>query len=249
MLDCYYMDISGDCSKEQSLALYEILSLDRRNRIDKLKDPRIAAKQLKAGAFLQYVIGNHIGVPAQDVEFAYNEYGKPMLKKPGCNDESQSMDLHFNLSHSGDYAVVAISDKPVGIDIERKRKDRIKIARRCFCREEYEDIISRNDELSREEKFLEYWTLKEAYIKYAGKGLAIPLNSFLVVDNNDGYTIVPVEDNVQLGNDVLLYSFKLNQDYRISICVSKENVWRPDGVAPNICDIVKKTGIYEVLNG
>lgn len=223
MLDCYYMNVSCDCSKEQSLALYEGLSRDRRERVDRLKDEGAANKQIVIGAFLQHCLSGYIGVIPSQIKFEYNEQGKPYVPSG----------VHFNMSHSGDYVVLAVSDHPVGIDIERLRHKRLSVAKRFFCREEYEDIINAGGEKEQDRRFLEYWTFKEAYVKYLGKGLAVPLNSFRVVMSDSGAdekkicTIENVDPQLTRSevtdhNETCIKTFYLNDDYNIAICYEKK---------------------------
>lgn len=83
--------------------------------------------------------------------------GKPVYR---------NSDIHFNLSHAGNYVVCAVSDKAVGVDIERQRKNVIRVAKRFFTQAECDWIG--NDSL----KFSRIWTLKEAYAKLTGEGIA-----------------------------------------------------------------------------
>ena len=53
--------------------------------------------------------------------------------------------IHFNMSHSGDYVVVAVSDEPIGIDIEHKTRNYESVAKRCFHKEEYDSIMKLNE--------------------------------------------------------------------------------------------------------
>lgn len=215
------MDVSGDCSKEQSLALYEMLSVDRRNKVDRLRNADMKEKQIKIGAFLQYILSTYLNIVPECVEFEYNPQGKPSVKQSGST--KNEMELYFNMSHSGDYVVLAVGDAPLGIDVERKRSDRLKVAKRCFCKEEYEYIISAINDEEQVERFLEYWTLKEAFVKYIGKGLAVPLNSFLIKREASNYRLILLAeasiygDALDVGN-ISLESFELCAGYRISIC-------------------------------
>ena len=74
----------------------------------------------------------------------------------------------------------AVSDSLIGIDVERRKRDRLAVARRCFDKKEYEDIRSAHTEQEQDMRFLEYWTMKEAYVKYLGEGLRIPFHSFRI---------------------------------------------------------------------
>lgn len=100
-------------------------------------------------------------VKSYDTSYDYNiEYagnGKPVYS---------GLEIHFNLSHAGTCVVCAVSDRPVGIDIERPRKNAIKVAERFFTQEECDWIG--DDSL----RFARIWTLKEAYAKLTGDGIA-----------------------------------------------------------------------------
>lgn len=98
--------------------------------------------------------------------------GKPYLPK--------NPNIHFNLSHSGDYAVCVIDDAPIGIDIEQCKNDGEKIAKRFFTEEEYLDICSRTNPLERQNQFYIYWVLKESFMKATGYGMQLSMTDFSV---------------------------------------------------------------------
>lgn len=92
-----------------------------------------------------------------DYEIEYVSNGKPVYR---------NQDIHFSLSHSGSYVVCAVSDKNIGVDIEGIRRNAIKVAKRFFTTAECEWIGSDVHRFSR------IWTLKEAYAKLTGDGIA-----------------------------------------------------------------------------
>jgi 4'-phosphopantetheinyl transferase len=150
-----------------------------------------------ARGFLRYVLARYLGANADELRFAFNDYGKPSL----AGDDS----LRFNLSHSHEVAIVGVArDAALGIDVERIRADFASgdIARRFFSRLEVETF----DSLTKEEQvaaFFRCWTRKEAYIKAIGKGLSQPLDRFDV-------TLAPGEPAALLradDEDVLSWSF------------------------------------------
>lgn len=196
MIHLYYTSVSGDCSDEQSLRLYKLLPEERKEKIKNTRNAETARKRLYTGAFLQYVLYKETGIPMQMLSYLYGDYGKPELdytairETLGSDDERKVPQIHFSLSHSGEYAVLAVSDQPVGIDIEHKKKNCLSVAKRCFCQEEYEDILGAGTDLEQEKRFLEYWTMKEAWIKHSGEGLHIPLNSFRIVRRESGISTV-----------------------------------------------------------
>lgn len=181
MLHCYYMNVNCGCSFEQSQAFYKDLPEERKQRIDRMKNPALAKKKILTWAFLQDVLHEETGIVPSEQRFVYNAAGRPALLLP----ENRIQGIDFNLSDSGDYAVLAVGDCQVGIDIEYKKKNCLAVAKRCFCREEYEDIMAMAEASEQERRFLQYWTMKEAYVKYEGSGLGIALNSFRVIWDSD----------------------------------------------------------------
>lgn len=110
-----------------------------------------------------------LGLSPAEVKFGKNEHGKPITDG-----------MEFNLSHSSDIAVCAVSDKPVGIDIEALREIRPDAAKRFASAEELEYIGSDPRRL------FEIWTLKEAYFKCVGTGIGSDIKSVtFTVDGDD----------------------------------------------------------------
>lgn len=216
----YSIRLDGDCSKEQSLVLYEMLPKERKELVDQARNEEIAKKRLYTGAFLQYVLSKETGIPVESLCHQYNEWGKPELdvkrivdQIPLDLDRSERLkSLRFNMSHSGDYAVLVVSDSPIGIDIEHKSRNYMSLTKRCFCPEEYAEIEAVTDEEERRKCFLEYWTMKEAYIKYVGEGLRIPLNSFLIMRGTEGKSFLANDEKIAF------YTFFVEEGYCVSIC-------------------------------
>lgn len=89
--------------------------------------------------------------------------------------------IRFNISHSGEMVVCALSDKyEIGIDIEIVRDVEIVDFKSHMTENEWNNIIMSGNE---KDSFFDYWTQKEAVIKAHGHGLTIPLNSFEISDN------------------------------------------------------------------
>ncbi len=134
------------------------------------------------------------------------EKGKPILENcPG---------YHFNVSHSGTWVVAAISDREVGIDVERVRDPQYRIAERFFSAEELEML----DRLEGEEKqhlFFDFWTLKESYLKLLGKGLTQSLGSFTLGRSEGTYRLVL---NGTPDTSIQFRQFPLDPAYRLSVC-------------------------------
>jgi 4'-phosphopantetheinyl transferase len=110
--------------------------------------------------------------------------GKPELA-PGI----AAPPLAFNLAHSGELALVAVTGgAAVGVDLEQLRpiQEARAIARRYFAAQELADLEPHLGSGGADEVFLRHWTLKEAYLKATGEGLARGLGSFAVRAGPDG---------------------------------------------------------------
>lgn len=107
--------------------------------------------------------------------FVDNDHGCPFIAP-----QQASGGLHFNVSHTSGLVVCAVTrGRALGVDIEYepRKSGTAKIAKRFFSPQEVQ-ALERLPESERRERFFAYWTLKEAYIKARGMGLAIPLKDF-----------------------------------------------------------------------
>jgi 4'-phosphopantetheinyl transferase len=126
-------------------------------------------------AFLRDVISRYIQVDPWNLEFRVNPHGKPALAAA-----FQEFDIQFNLSHSNEYALVAVMrGQAVGVDVELIRPEfgGADIARRFFSPSEVHALLSISPE-NQGDAFFRCWTRKEAFIKAIGRGLALPLDEF-----------------------------------------------------------------------
>lgn len=132
-------------------------------------------KELLLGkALVRTVLSKYCDKDPAEWLFEENEYGKPALASE--HDE----DIHFNLSHSGDRLVLAVSrHEYLGVDIECCAKSRRveKIADRYFTESELGPLLGLEGS-AQLDRFYDLWTLKEAYIKARGMGLALSLQQF-----------------------------------------------------------------------
>ena len=97
--------------------------------------------------------------PAQEPEILKGENGRPCI--PGAS-------FDFNLSHSGDWVLCAVSDRRVGIDVQIHAAVRDSVLRRCYSTKERAAVAASSDP---RRTFYDIWTGKEAFAKYTGEGL------------------------------------------------------------------------------
>lgn len=154
--------------------------------------------------------GKH-NIPKENIHFRYSENSKPGL--------ISYENIHFNISHSGEWVVCAFSALPVGIDVEKIRRVNFDIARRFFSEEEVNQLFSLSLP-EQSEFFFDLWTVKESYLKAIGTGLTRLLNSFTVRFNETDIHLV--EDGKRL--PVFIRSFWLDRKHKLSVC-SFENTF------------------------
>jgi len=161
-----------DLSTDLLLALSANLSTDELRRAERFHFQADKTHFIAAHGCLRYILTRYLPLEPHQLRFSANAYGKPCL--------SPERGLDFNLSHSKDIALIAITlNRRVGVDIEHIRADIAteEIARRFFSEGEVSELLALPVE-QRETAFFNCWTRKEAYIKAQGLGLSLPLESF-----------------------------------------------------------------------
>lgn len=146
-----------------------------RDRASRFRFERDYHSYVAAHALGRSLLSQWVGGPPQGWRFSTGEHGKPEVIVP-----TGSPRLRLNLSHTqGMAAAVLAEDMDVGVDVEwlGRRNDVTAIASRYFAPSECACLaaVPPGQEM---ETFLAFWTLKEAYVKAIGKGLAQPLDSF-----------------------------------------------------------------------
>jgi 4'-phosphopantetheinyl transferase len=130
-----------------------------------------------AQGLLRIILAGYLRISPRDIKYMRTEYGKPYLEL-GKEDAG----LEFNLSHSGEAVMIAITKgNPIGVDVEQVKPlpDLDQVARNYFSAAEQADLFSLEGP-ARIEGFYRCWTRKEALIKASGEGLSMPLDSFQV---------------------------------------------------------------------
>src|SRR5258708_6183899 len=137
---------------------------------------------------LRKILAGYLRVPPLTLGIYNDSYGKPFISN-SC--------IRFNLSHSGDTALVAITrDREIGVDIEQERPgwEVMALAEQFFSHREVTEI--KKLPLSEQTTaFFRCWTRKEAYIKAIGRGLSIQLDSFSVPVKESCHSFVIMDTN------------------------------------------------------
>jgi len=174
-------------AREQLIEAEATLSSEERRQRDRLRAAEDRRDYAAAHDLLRRSLSRHAGVAPDGWRFAKGANGKPYVDGPPA--------LSFNLSHTRGLVACGVGfDLPIGIDVERTDRpvDIEAIAGRCFSRAEIRAIVSRRDDARA--SFFELWTLKEAFIKAIGVGLAQPLNTMSFALDEEGSIIFDPPD-------------------------------------------------------
>ncbi|MDD3894070.1 MAG: 4'-phosphopantetheinyl transferase superfamily protein [Syntrophomonadaceae bacterium] len=194
--------------------MINLLAPEKQKKLKSIKHPISARQVLASDLLVRAVIRDKLGWGNNAIDFFYNEYGKPGLHNKN--------DFHFNLSHSGDWVVMAISKYEVGIDIEQVVPLDLSIAEHFFS--SYENQYLNNLPLSSQlDYFFQTWTLKESYIKMTGQGLSADLTSFSVqLEGTTGYPqlLTNKPDKCYFRN------YSLQDNYKMAVCARENNFFQ-----------------------
>jgi 4'-phosphopantetheinyl transferase len=169
-----------DLGIDQVVQCTELLCGDEQLRAGRFRFERDRRRFIVARGVLRMLLGSYLDIAPAAVKFGYTQHGKPFL----TNHASQ---IHFNLSHSGERALYAISISfDLGVDIESLKReiDYESLARRFFAPREYVALL-RVAEPDRKRAFYACWTRKEAVVKAIGDGLSLALDQFEVTVGPD----------------------------------------------------------------
>lgn len=140
-----------------------------------------------------------VGRPIELV-MGYGEKGKPYLRE---------YPLFFNLSHSGEYVVCAVSDREIGVDIQKcSDVDVGRIAERFFSKEECKALEGCGTVEERRRLFFRLWVRKEAYGKLLGEGITGVISESLLPDGRGSAAT----------GELLWREWGWPEGYRIAMC-------------------------------
>ena len=158
--------LTGDPERfQQFLSATELARAERFRFLDHRR------RHVIAHGALRVILGGYADADPTVLEIAIGTRGKPFLPRYSA--------LHFNLSHSGHLAMLAVGDRELGVDVEKLRhlESLQEIARRHFSQSEFEALCALPED-QQLRGFYRLWTRKEAYIKAVGAGLSMPLDVF-----------------------------------------------------------------------
>ncbi len=177
----------ADVKKLDIVGSLDLVSPRRREKIMRFANIADQRQSLGVELLLKKATGR--------TDYALTENGKPFFSDGR---------VFFSLAHCGNYAVCAVSETDIGVDIELERNNSARLAQRFFSSEEAEMVANSH---SPDEEFCRLWTLKESYIKAADLHLS-DMSSFSVAHGVDGYCF----ENLKFG------------EYTISCCAKTQDI-------------------------
>jgi len=218
-----YFTFPEKISDPELLQRYEsLLTDDELTQMSRLYFARHRHQYLITRALIRTCLSSYFEIEPAAWRFGKNGYGKPEISFPG-----QSLPVHFNLSHCDGLIMCGITrDYAIGVDAEdaqRTTRAAFESLTSYFSAEEIEALNQLPPE-QQKQRFFDYWTLKESYIKARGMGLAIPLDKFsfqFKADRLDGLEIHP-----DLKDDAKNWQFwrmPMAERYRIAVAVNSGN--------------------------
>lgn len=188
----------------------EILSKDELHRAYQFRFENDQQLYILTHAFLRLLLSQKTGIAPTALVFHNSNTGKPSVDSP----------IHFNVSHSGEAILIALSsDHPIGVDIEvhRARFDWLSVAEEVFEASEIASIQA----LDKEEQlacFYDFWAHKEALCKADGRGLSFPFQKYaLTMTRQTGNSSLIFQTNTHQ-NPYTLQKLTIKDGYSAALC-------------------------------
>ncbi len=204
----FALDVSTLADPDIFDTCYGKIRQERRERVDRMRFDNGKRLCLGAGVVMERALAF---AGCQDKDIVITPQGKPTVE--GC---------FFNISHTDGIAVCAVSDREVGIDIERfDRKLNESVIKKAFTPAEIQMVGDDRD------KFIRLWTVKESVMKWYGLGLGLMPEYIDVTFTGSSDVSVTISDpnhtDLSSQADDLRFSCFQYEDYPISVCSTYEN--------------------------
>lgn len=185
-------------------------------------------RYLVTRALVRTVLSRYAPIAPRDWAFSTNAYGRPEIVNPRAGN------LTFNISHTHSLIVMGVTrGRALGVDVEnvRARAVSIDIADHYFAPQEVA-VLAAAPAREQQDRFFEYWTFKESYIKARGMGLSLPLDKFSFHYSDD--RAVGIAIHPELADDATrwqFWQFRPTPEYLVAICAERVGAGSPRLIA------------------
>ena len=170
-MELFWYDIK-QMDEETYRGAFAQMSQVRQKRVNEIAAEDDRKRTVAAELLVRRVVGEKLGIAPKQVALTVDENDKPRI---------EGDPMYISMSHSGAWAVCAVADKPVGVDVEVIRGAQEKFIGRV-CSEEEQKYIRYGD-AGCFQRFWECWTAKEALFKLTGKGPLLALSRFALPES------------------------------------------------------------------
>lgn len=189
--------------------LFKFLTLEEIHKIEKNYSWKDRQNFLLGRIVVKIFISKIYNISIEKIKFKINSYGKPYYF---------DSNIHFNISHSNNWVVIALDTQPVGIDIEEISNFKtFEFKNNFFSVDEKKCFSGINNLKGKNSYFTELWTVKESFAKLLGFGLNISLNNVSTVKYENNYLII---SNLNL---YYIKQYEIDKNYKLSVCSSEKN--------------------------
>ncbi len=191
-IDLWRIDLAAD----RAAVGADLLCAAELERADKFAFSKDRQQYVRSRGALRSILSRYVDCPARELEFSYNQHGKPELHLPGAKQPT------FNLSHTMEVALIAVTRRrKVGVDLSTlqgatgQSLEWMPVAKRSFSNAE-QSLLFALPVTAQERMFYQIWCQKEAYTKAIGEGYRYGFQSFTVaVDPAQSCALIADEKN------------------------------------------------------
>jgi len=210
----------GEMAEAPLTNMHELLTEPERRQQTRFYFADDRKRYLVTRALVRTVLSRYAAVAPSDWTFSPNAYGRPAIANH-CQDAAG---LSFNISHTRGLIALAVGrHRELGVDVENlvARDVSIDIADHFFSPVEVAELAGVPRERS-QDRFFEYWTFKESYIKARGMGLSLPLDKFSFLFPHERAVRIAID--AELGDDEARWSFwqyRPSAEYLLALCAER----------------------------
>ncbi|WP_339924795.1 4'-phosphopantetheinyl transferase superfamily protein [uncultured Cyclobacterium sp.] len=185
--------------------LEKLLSYEERKRAANYLQEKDRIRFILGHACVKDLISRYLDIDVAQVSLNKGANGKPYI--------SPVHKLYFNISHSGDWVLIAFGSEELGVDLENITGDFITdpLMAQCFHENEIKVIRTSDDPTA---EFFKFWTRKEAFLKATGNGMVDELNQFTCMNAFQEFEFPSLSNK----KNWYLKSFLMDNNYAVSLC-------------------------------
>jgi 4'-phosphopantetheinyl transferase len=204
--------------------LASTLAPEEKERANRFKFEQLRNRYIAGRGALRAILAQYVGTNPSRMHFAYLQNGKPVL-----GSDFATAGIHFNLTHTGDLALIAITRLGlIGVDVEYVRpiKNADELVARFFSKRE-DELFQKVSEEQKPVAFFNLWTRKEALLKATGEGITRSLSlvevSFLP---GEPARLIAISGDAKAANAWVLKALALAKGFAgaVAVCWGTSNV-------------------------